>query len=229
MRYAIGTAVLLASSLSGCAAPLHAEMLGESIKLFGGKTVKLNNEKLWITSAADSACDSGCQLGGCVNKDKGGGGITGGLFGGGGGSRDGSSSYDRLAYEVFSNYFTQRKKARVLDAHRHVYPKDLNVDTHKKIEFLAEQKPHTTASCEDLCVLDEAKKRSAEKVLVYHVLEMTGDEMKIHFRLTDVATGIVESSQTIKVMGLRAFDSSPPGIGGSAKAKNEPAAEEPAQ
>src|SRR5436309_16124210 len=104
----------LGALLAGCGTPMHAEMLGESIKYFAGK-VKTNNEKVWITGPADSACDSGCQsVVGC-GKDKGGGAlgsIGGGLFGGG--SKDGSSSYDRLAFEVFANYFTQNKKLRVV-------------------------------------------------------------------------------------------------------------------
>ena len=213
--------VLLLSALTGftaCGIPLHTEMLGESIKLFATKTMKPNNEKVWITGPADSACDSGCQNGCGGGKDKGALGGGGGLFGGLGKS-DGGSSYDRLAYEVFANYFTQKKKMRVIETHRHNYQTELNVDTRKKIELMSDQgKPLTTMSCEDLCLLDEAKKRKADKVLAYHIIEMKNEEMTIQFRLSDVPTGVVEASQTIKVLAMRAFDASPASFAGR---KNE--------
>jgi hypothetical protein len=207
--------VLAVAGLAGCGTPMHAEMLGESIKMFGGKTMKTGNETLWITGPNDSSCDSGCQLpAGCSGGKSGGslGGLGGGLFGGG--SKTGESSYDKLAYEVFANYFTQKKKMRVIESHRHNYSTQLNVQTHKTIETVDDKNAKvTTMSCEDLCLLDEAKKRKADKVLVYHIMEMSNDEMKIHFRLSDVQTGVVESAQTIKVAGMRARDASPRGLG----------------
>lgn len=199
---------LTLAALSGCGTPMHAEMLGESIKLFAGK-MKTNNEKIWITGPGENACDSGCQLGGCVNKSDKGGVISGGLFGGST-SKDGSSPHDRLAWEVITNFFTQKQKFRVVESHRHNYAVELGVETRKKIDYLGEQgNKVSTTSCEDLCLLDEAKKRHADKVLVYHILEISNEEMKIHFRLSDVQSSIVEAAETIKVANMRAFDASP--------------------
>ena len=56
-----------------------------------------------------------------------------------------------------------------------------------------------TQTCEDLCLLDEAKKRAADKILAYSILTMTNDEMRIHLRLSDVKTGLVEFSRTLFV------------------------------
>lgn len=205
---ALPLALAVAVAASGCGTPMHTEMLGESIKLFAGK-MKTNNEKIWITGPADSACDNGCQLGGCPGKTEKGGLVSGGLFGSSS-SKDGSSPHDRLAYEVITNFFTQKQKFRVVETHRHNYATELGVETRKKIDYLNEQgKNVSTMSCEDLCLLDEAKKRKADKVLVYHILEMSNEEMKIHYRLSDVVTGVVEASETIKVANMRAFDASP--------------------
>ena len=77
----------------------------------------------------------------------------------------------------------------------------------RKVEITTEGHAATTSSSpEDLCLLDEAKKRKAEKVLVYHITEMQNDKMTIHLRLSDVVSGVVEQSQTMKIENLRAFD-----------------------
>src|SRR5690242_4388942 len=155
-------------SATGCGPLLHREMLGESIQAFSSSRGKAPpTEKIWITSAGDSNnCDSGCNLGSSC-KDKGGGGGGGGLLGMfGGAKKPGSSPQDGLAYEVFANYFTQRRKAKVVESHRHNYSTELNPETHRKIEFMDQNNKVSTSSCEDLCLLDEAKKRKADKVLV---------------------------------------------------------------
>jgi hypothetical protein len=172
--------------------------------------------KVWIAGPDDNTCDSGCFQGNC------GGGKKGGLLGGGLGSLFGPkpanapSPYDGLAFQVFANYLTQRKKARVVETHRHNYATELQVQTHKNIETQLEGgKAATTQSCEDLCLLDEAKKRKADKVLAYYISEMSGTELTIHFRFSDVITGLVEAAQTIKVKDLQAIDwSYGTGLGG---------------
>jgi hypothetical protein len=203
--------IAAAALLAGCGTPMHAEMLGESIKFFAGK-LKSNNEKVWITGPADNACNAGCQTSCGGGADKSSVPSVGGLFGGG--SKDGSSSYDRLAFEVFANYFTQNHRMRVVETHRHNYATETGAQTRQKIDTITNEGKTTVSgmSCEDLCILDEAKKRKSDKVLVYHVMEMSADEMKIHLRLSDVPTGVVEASETIKVIGLRAFDFSPPNL-----------------
>lgn len=191
----------LAMGAAGCGPILHAEMLTSAITSFSRNLKASGNDKIWVTSPADSACDRGC-----ADCGKGGAAKGGGLFGGFAGPKDGSGPYDRLAYEVFSNYLVQKKKARVVEAHRHNYATELGTESHRKIELITEKV--SSSSCEDLCMIDEAKKRKADKVLVYHILEMSNDKAKIHFRLSSVSTGVVEAAYTIKVDGLRARDES---------------------
>lgn len=202
-RFAVASVWLsaaLAFGGAGCGPILHTEMLTSAITSFSRNLKAGGNDKIWVTSPADSACDRGC-----ADCGKGGA-AKGGLFGGFTGPKDGSGPYDRLAYEVFSNYLVQKKKARVVEAHRHNYATELGTESHRKIELITEKV--TSSSCEDLCMVDEAKKRKADKVLVYRIVEMSNDKAKIHFRLSSVTTGVVEAAYTIKVDGLRARDES---------------------
>ena len=185
----------LGALVAGCGPVLHTEMLGESIRSFSSHGMKAT-DKVWITNTNDSGCDRAAPP-----KDKG----AGGLFSRASG---GDGPYDRLAFEVFSNYLTQRKKARVVETHRHNYATELNPETHRKADVTVEG-GHATVSTttgEDLCLLDEAKKRKADKVLVYHIIEMENDRMWIHLRLSDVPTGVVEQSQSMRIANLRAYD-----------------------
>jgi hypothetical protein len=186
-----------ALSLAGCGMfaggpVLHREMLGKAIAEFSNPLKDQNVDKLWITNMTDSGCDCHDQV--CHKPEKGA--LGGFSFGGGGGS------YDGLAFEVFSNYLVQKKKGRVVETHRHNYSTDLKVATHTPLEADEEHavKKHVvTQTCEDLCLLDEAKKRAADKILAYSILTMTNDEMRIHLRLSDVKTGLVEFSRTLFV------------------------------
>lgn len=193
---------LVAAIMPGCT-HFHTNMLAESIKTFSGKMQAAPTDKVWVTSNSDSSCDSGCQspltCGGGGAKVK-----LGGLFGGGG-----PSSSDRLAYQVISNYLTQGKKVRVIETHRHNYSTEVKPETHKKIDTVIEGKTTATGmSCEDLCMLDEAKKRNADKVLVYHILSMGSNKLTIHYRLSDVKTGAIEASHTISVSHPTSSDTS---------------------
>lgn len=220
--------VVALAGLSGCGPILHSEMLGESIRVFSSKMKP--TEKIWIAGPADSLCDSGCYQGNCSGKSdsKGAlGGSLGGLFAAK--PANSPSPFDGLAYQIFSNYLTQRKKARVVETHRHNYATELQVETHKKIEVVHDTSKVATTSCEDLCLLDEGKKRKADKILAYSIIEMKSNELTIHFRLSDVVSGIVEASQTLKVIDLQATDASfgttaPGGGGGGRRApRAEPA------
>lgn len=186
----------------GCS-HFHTNMLTASIKTFTAK-VQTGGEKVWVTSVADSACDSGCQSPLTCNSGKGG--VKLGGFGFG--AKDGSSGYDRLAYEVISNYLTQAKKLRVVESHRHNYSTDLKVETHKKIDVVVDKNVASGMSCEDLCMLDEGKKRNSDKVLAYHIISMEANKLTIHYRLSDVKTGVVEASHTISVSHPNATDTS---------------------
>jgi hypothetical protein len=201
---------------TGCGPVLHREMLGESIRSFSARMKNGPDAKVWIAGPDDSTCDGGCFQG-CGSGGKKGGALggLGGLFGPK--PANAPSAYDGLAFQVFANYLTQRKKARVVETHRHNYATELNVQTHKNIEVAADGgKTATTQSCEDLCLLDEAKKRKADKVLAYYISDMSSNELTIHFRFSDVVTGLVEAAQTIKVRDLQAIDwSYGTGLGGT--------------
>ncbi len=205
MRLSSVFLVLVAAVAPGCS-HFHTNMLAESIKAFSAKMTPAATDKVWVTSLSDSQCDSGCQS---AITCGGGGGMKGGakgLFGGLGG---GPSGNDKLAYEVISNYLTQAKKVRVVETHRHNYATDLKADTHKKIDALIEGKAAISSmSCEDLCLLDEAKKRSSDKVLVYNIKNMGSNKLTIHYRLSDVKSGVVEASHTISVTHPASSDTS---------------------
>jgi hypothetical protein len=204
MRSLSALCLVLASAASGCT-HFHTNMLAESIKAFTSKA-PTHNEKVWVASVADSnACDSGCQspatCGGKSSSPLGGGKSLFGGFGGGGG--------DRLAYEVITNFLTQNQKMKVIESHRHNYATDTRVETRKKIDTIIEGKAVASGmSCEDLCLLDEAKKRSADKVLTYHILNMDAKKLTIHYRLSDVKSGVVEAAHTLHVSHPTSVDTS---------------------
>jgi hypothetical protein len=209
------------AALTGCASQptriLWREMLGKSINDFAEPLPENNQQKVWIHNMDDKECDKGCSKGVeaiCSKGDPGGGGVAaslpsvGGLFGGGGGA-DKGGQWDGLAYEVFSNYLTQKHKGRVIEAHHHNYMTDANVSTHRTVDVVADGKSVGSYSgCEDLCLLDEAKKRHADKILAYQILKMEPEELLIHLRYSDSHTGLVEMSKTLKVRDSSISDSS---------------------
>ena len=206
MRLSPLVLLVVAAVFPGCS-HFHTNMLAESIKAFSGKMTPAATDKLWVTSMADSACDSGCQS--ALTCGGGGGGGKGGKIGGLFGGLGGPSGDDKLAFEVISNYLTQAKKVRVVETHRHNYATDTKADTHKKIDALIEGKTAISSmSCEDLCLLDEAKKRNSDKVLVYHIINLGSNKLTIHYRLSDVKSGIVEASHTISVVHPVSSDTS---------------------
>lgn len=216
------SASVLVSLLAGCATQqrpvIWREMLGKSIEAFSDPLPENNQQKVWIHNMDDKECDKGCQKGVEVIVAGGGGpslpalpslpGIPN-LFGGGAAGDSKTSAWDGLAFEVFSNYMTQKRKGRVVEQHHHNYMTEQVIDTHKKVDVIADGKPVATfVSCEDLCTLDEAKKRKADKILAYQILEMKPDELLIHLRYSDGKTGIVELARTVRVKGQSVIDNS---------------------
>ena len=89
---------------------------------------------------------------------------------------------------------------KVVESHRHNYATDTRVETRKKLDVAMEGKAVASSmSCEDLCLLDEAKKRNADKVLTYHIIDMGAKKLTIHYRLSDVKSGTVDASYTLHV------------------------------
>ena len=213
------SAALIVSSLLGCAGPqrpvIWREMLGRSIEAFADPLPENNQQKVWIHNMDDKECDKGLQKG--VEVIVGGASgpalpslpampSIGGMFGGAMGDSK-TSSWDGLAFEVFANFMTQKRKGRVVEQHHHNYMTETPIDTHKKIDVIAEGKQVATyLSGEDLCILDEAKKRKADKILAYQILDMKPDELTIHLRYSDGRTGLVELARTVKVKGQSVID-----------------------
>ncbi|MBI5543366.1 MAG: hypothetical protein HY901_05725 [Deltaproteobacteria bacterium] len=186
---ALGAAVVLTGCGHRGGGSFHREMLGKAIAEFSSPMKDQSTERVWVANMDDSTCDAHDVL---LGKGSG----SSLSFGGGKGG-----SYDALAYEVFSNYLTQKKKGKVVEAHRHNYSTDLKVATHQQVELLLDdgKKKVNAITPEDLCLLDEAKKRNADKVLAYQVVSMSGQELRIHLRLSDVRSGLVELSRTLLV------------------------------
>src|SRR5688572_22885078 len=140
MKRTLPLALVGALAWVGCAsAPPKVywrEMLGKSIADFTEPVRDNNADKVWLRNMDDKA------------------------------GAPAPSPFDALAYEVFANYLTQKRKGRVIESHHHNYMTEANPQTHKPIEVIQDGKiVGTYSSCEDLCMLDEAKKRRADKVL----------------------------------------------------------------
>lgn len=215
------SASVLVSLLAGCATQqrpvMWREMLGKSIEAFSDPLPENNQQKVWIHNMDDKECDKGCQKG--VEVVLAGGGAPAlalpalpsmpNLFGAASPGDSKTSAWDGLAFEVFSNYMTQKRKGRVVEQHHHNYMTEQLIDTHKKVDVIADGKSvGTYSSCEDLCTLDEAKKRKADKILAYQIIEMKPDELVIHLRYSDGKTGIVELARTVRVKGQSVIDNS---------------------
>lgn len=219
-RLLVPSLVLCCTLTSACASQpkriLWREMLGRSINDFAQNLPDNNAQKIWIHNMDDKECDKGCQKGveGLCSKADGPAlpalppmPAVGGLFGGG--TSAGAGQWDGLAFEVFSNYMTQKHKGRVIESHHHNYMTEATVQTHKQVDVVSDGKSvGSYQSCEDLCLLDEAKKRRADKILTYQVLKMEPEELVIHLRFSDAKTGLVEMSKTLKVQDTSISDSS---------------------
>lgn len=206
-------ALAVATLLSANCTVYHVEMLAKSIETFTPKSKLSASDKVWVTSMADSKCDSGCQMDiipSCGNQErKGSFFITGMLEAKKAANGGVAGSADRMAFEVFANYLNQNSKASVVEPHRNNYASGLagEVETRKKIEWPLEGgKTASTTSCADLCLLDEAKQRKADKVLAYDIIRLGAKDLTIHFRVSNVKSGIVESAQTVRIVYTTAPD-----------------------
>lgn len=141
-------------------------------------------QRVWLTNAWDSECHLGPNEGTRLTPR--------------------SSRLDAFAYEVFANVITEQRWGGLLEAHRHNYATELKPETHVATTQTSTRDGQSTTvslTAEDLCLLDEAKKRRADKVLLYQLLDDEGDGrwVQVHFRLSDAKTGVVELSKSLFV------------------------------
>jgi hypothetical protein len=176
MRRLFGLTALLL--ITACATvpppppPSERQLLTAALTAFMSAAPQSAPPTLWLSNEDDSECD---RADGTPRPSA------------------GASPLDLLAFEAFSNQVVASRWASLIEGHRHNYARDLKVDTHKAVIV----RPDTTTQVEDLCLLDEAKKRNAEKLLVYQVLGASRGSVLVHLRLSSARTGLVEVSQTL--------------------------------
>jgi hypothetical protein len=180
---------LLSLVLIGCATtpaappPTQRELLTRVLVSFTTASPQTSAPSLWLTNEDDSDCD---RPDGAAHPQSSG------------------HPLDSLAYEVFANQLVASRWARVIEAHRHNYARDLKPETRKAIVV----RPDASTTVEDLCFLDEAKKRNADKLLVYQVLGADSDSVLVHLRLSDARTGVIEASRTLQATAGAVVDRS---------------------
>ncbi len=151
------------------------QLLTAALNAFMSEAPQSPAPMLWLTNEEDSECD---RAGEAKPPPP---------------DMSSNSSRDPLAFEVFSNHLVASQWAKLIEGHRHNYARELKPETHRALLI----KPDTVSSAEDLCLLDEAKKRNADKVLVYQVLGASFHGVLVHFRLSNARTGLVEVSRTL--------------------------------
>lgn len=176
MRRLPGLVTLLL--LAGCATmppappPTERQLLTAALNAFISGAPQSTPPTLWLSNEEDSECD---RADGTPRP------------------AGASTALDQLAFEVFSNQVVASRWASLVEAHRHNYARDLKVETHKAVVV----RPDTSTQVEDLCLLDEAKKRNVEKLLVYQVLGSSRGGILVHLRLSSARTGLIEASRTL--------------------------------
>ncbi len=177
MRAVLGLMVVV---MAACAttppppAPTQRELLAKALNAFTAANPAAGAvPTLWLTNEDDTDCD----------RPEG---IPRAVYVG--------HALDGLAYEVFANALVSTGWAHVLEAHRHNYARDFKPETHKTVL----SRPDTSTTVEDLCFLDEAKKRNADRLLVYQVVGADTGSVLVHFRLSDARSGQILSSRTLQ-------------------------------
>jgi hypothetical protein len=182
--------LVVLSALAGCGGGSRVtqrQLFSQAIGSFLTQAPASAAPTVWLTNEDDSECDR------VEGEPK---------------PRRAVSDEEALAYEVFSNHVVTSRWGRVIEGHRHNYARDLKADTRKPISVVIGAKQEAVTVMEDLCFLDEAKKRNADKVLVFQVLGAASSGVMVHFRLSDARTGLVEASKTLQVVGSTVQDRS---------------------
>lgn len=170
--------MLVALLLVSCATvpplppPTERQLLTAALTTFMSAAPHAAPPTLWLSNEEDSECD---RAEGAARPPS----VSSGL--------------DQLAFEVFSNQVVASRWASLVEGHRHNYARDFKPETHKAVVV----KPDTSTQVEDLCLLDEAKKRNVDKLLVYQVLGASRGGVLVHLRLSNARSGLIEASRTL--------------------------------
>ncbi|MDP1825494.1 MAG: hypothetical protein Q8L48_19705 [Archangium sp.] len=151
--------------------PNDRQLIAQAIIAFTAAHPQPQPASLWLTNEEDSECD------GRTSPE----------------SARGGHALDPLAFEVVQNQLVASRWALVVEGHRHNYARDLKAETHKSVTI----KDVGSTTTEDLCLLDEAKKRNVERVLVYQVVGASPGSVLVHFRFSNARTGFVEFASTL--------------------------------
>ncbi len=182
---------LLALALVGCGPPVtnQRKLIANAFQKFSSFKEMPTSARVWLTNQDDNEC----------NYPPTSNGAPGALISVSGHVNSAPMTpYDAVTYEIFSNVITDKKWGQLIEAHRHNYATDLKAQTRRSVEMGTKDAPRTTMSSEDLCMLDEAKKRNADYVLVYQVLNNYGSVLFMNLRLSNAHTGIVELAKTLR-------------------------------
>ncbi len=199
-------ALAVATGCGGANYDIYRPMIATATSEFT-KPMGKTDERIWIAPPGDF-CDDGNQSGVAA------GGAS--MFGGG---PSGPSAFDSFAVEVMTDWLTKNRRGQVIERARANYM----TGDKTKTRLWQTDKAHggedagndvTVGTFEDMCILDEAKKRSAEKVLTFRIMEIQAEEIKIHMRLSDVETGLVEISRSLQARRSAVRDLPAGGSGG---------------
>ena len=192
--------ICISSSLLSCASSvIQREHLRAALKEFILPVEKNKNWKVWITSMSDDC--SGDEISYWYEAPVGQYALKTNIF----------------VVEVFTDYLVRTKQWNIIERNRSNYWNDIsdivyfnNTTQKTETETSAEGKEEQKISFNvtEMCLLDETKKRSADKILSFRVFfrGSPGNKPTIHLRLSDVKTGIVELSESY---GFAQFNKTP--------------------
>lgn len=199
------SAVAGAAMLVACGTPrMDQEVkvtLNEAMKLPMFKSAATG--KILVVALNDNPCNRGHQMPlipvGHYSAPK-----AGGLFGGFGG---GASKKNGLVERIISTTLVMGNIGQVVELSTHNYATGLVkpvqggampvVDVLQNINWPMDGgKIVNTVTGPDLCLLTIAKERNANTVFGFEILELSAKRAKIHYRVSDVASGIVKAEGT---------------------------------
>ena len=206
-RSSIMLAGVTSLAMIGCGIPQRDEHISVTLEQFlnksNGKTVISPSDKTIIVPLHDNGCDRGAQMPLIpVNGSKGGLPSLGGF-----GFGFNAKLYNGLVERIISTKLVSTNATQVVELSTHNYATGLVkpvvggavgvVDVLQNINWPMEGgKIVNTLAGPDMCLLTIAKERNATKVFGFEILELSGKRAKIHYRISDVVTGVVKAEGT---------------------------------